>query len=199
MISDYRRHGNRFGGRGIARGFCEHSLLENDLQRRPVAGMADFYREILARNPLSAAAPSDVPSPRRRASSRRASALSSPATASRPGRSSPGRFRRRRQRPLFDQAKYKTDRIEQILEDLPAVRFILVGDDGERDPETYRTIRDSTPPHFKLSTSAALIPTPGAGPTPATQAGGGGPGPQAPALLIPSVTLRARYCWRHAR
>jgi phosphatidate phosphatase APP1 len=36
-------------------------------------------------------------------------------------------------------------RIETILADLPSVRFVLSGDDGERDPEVFKAIRERYP------------------------------------------------------
>ena len=47
--------------------------------------------------------------------------------------------------PIRDQVKYKTGRIEQLLAALPHVRFVLVGDDGEHDPEVYDDIRRRYP------------------------------------------------------
>jgi phosphatidate phosphatase APP1 len=47
--------------------------------------------------------------------------------------------------PIADQVAYKTARIEDILARLPNVRFVLIGDDGERDPEIYQQIRARHP------------------------------------------------------
>jgi phosphatidate phosphatase APP1 len=47
--------------------------------------------------------------------------------------------------PLIDQFAYKTQKIEDILARLPLVRFVLVGDDGERDPEVYDWVRARHP------------------------------------------------------
>lgn len=47
--------------------------------------------------------------------------------------------------PLFDQVAYKTRHIEEIFRRLPWVSFILVGDDGEKDPEIYDAIRRKYP------------------------------------------------------
>lgn len=47
--------------------------------------------------------------------------------------------------PLFDQVAYKTRHIEEIFRRLPWVNFILVGDDGEKDPEIYDAIRRKHP------------------------------------------------------
>ena len=42
--------------------------------------------------------------------------------------------------PLTDQQNYKLGRIEAILQAFPDVQFMLIGDDGERDPEVYAEI-----------------------------------------------------------
>jgi phosphatidate phosphatase APP1 len=47
--------------------------------------------------------------------------------------------------PLTDQFAYKTAKIEEIFMRLPGVRFVLVGDDGERDPEIYDWVRQQHP------------------------------------------------------
>jgi phosphatidate phosphatase APP1 len=39
--------------------------------------------------------------------------------------------------PLADTQAYKIQRIQAILDGFPGVRFVLVGDDAERDPEIY--------------------------------------------------------------
>jgi phosphatidate phosphatase APP1 len=123
----------------------EHSLLENDLQRRPVAGMAAFYRDILARNPLPQAAPVFylTASPRQlqpgiRSFLERNGFPAGPIVAKKITNETGGD-------PLLDQEAYKREHIERILADLPDVRFVLVGDDGERDPETYEAIRGGHP------------------------------------------------------
>lgn len=47
--------------------------------------------------------------------------------------------------PLFAQLEYKVGRIEALLDTLPQLRFILVGDSGEKDPEVYRAVREKHP------------------------------------------------------
>lgn len=43
--------------------------------------------------------------------------------------------------PLRDQQAYKVQRISAILKAFPEVRFALLGDDGERDPESYAQVQ----------------------------------------------------------
>jgi len=47
--------------------------------------------------------------------------------------------------PLTDQQAYKVKRIGAILKAFPAVRFVLLGDDGERDPESYAQLQAQFP------------------------------------------------------
>ncbi len=46
---------------------------------------------------------------------------------------------------IADHATYKTKRIETLLAAYPHLRFVLIGDSGERDPEIYRAIRAAYP------------------------------------------------------
>lgn len=46
---------------------------------------------------------------------------------------------------LFSQDDYKLKRIEQLLATFPQMRFVLVGDSGERDPEIYATVQKRHP------------------------------------------------------
>ncbi len=43
--------------------------------------------------------------------------------------------------PLIDQQAYKVQRISGILKAFPELRFVLLGDDGERDPESYAQLQ----------------------------------------------------------
>jgi len=47
--------------------------------------------------------------------------------------------------PLLNQKRYKTGKIDAIFSALPWVQFVLVGDDGELDPETYCAIWEKYP------------------------------------------------------
>jgi phosphatidate phosphatase APP1 len=47
--------------------------------------------------------------------------------------------------PLFTQLDYKVGRLEKLLATVPNLRFILIGDTGEKDPEIYAAIRDKHP------------------------------------------------------
>lgn len=47
--------------------------------------------------------------------------------------------------PLLDQVQYKTKHIEYLLNEFPHLRFMLIGDDGEHDPEIYHDIHTRFP------------------------------------------------------
>jgi len=49
--------------------------------------------------------------------------------------------------PLLDQFAYKTTKIEEIFKLFPQVKFLLVGDDGEKDPEVYQFLQQKFPDH----------------------------------------------------
>jgi len=45
--------------------------------------------------------------------------------------------------PILDQYQYKLEKITHILKLYPEVSFTLFGDDGEKDPEVYDTVRQN--------------------------------------------------------
>ena len=122
-----------------------NTFLGNPLQREAVPGTAGLYRTLASRNADPAAAPTFYlsASPRQLHGSIQAfldhngfprgvlitKRVTNDATSE----------------PLRDQVAYKVAKIEEILRRLPAVRFTLIGDDGERDPEIYRQIRERYP------------------------------------------------------
>lgn len=120
-------------------------LLVNYAQRQAVPGTADFYARLTRRNPKPEAAPVFYlsASPRQlhagiqtfldRNGFPRGVLMTKKVTNDETSD------------PLIDQVRYKTARIEQVLAALPQVRFVLVGDDGERDPEIYHDIRQRYP------------------------------------------------------
>jgi phosphatidate phosphatase APP1 len=122
-----------------------NSLLKNPLQRQAVPGAARTYHQLAARNAAPDAAPIFYlsASPRQLAAAIQAfldhngfprgvlitKRVTNDATSE----------------PLADQMAYKIAKIEEIFARLPHVRFVLAGDDGERDPEIYREIRKRHP------------------------------------------------------
>jgi len=122
-----------------------HTFLENSLQRRAVPGVAALYRGIAARNahPESAPVIYLTAAPRHLLPAigeflAHNNFPVGPIIAKKVTDGGGGD-------PLLDQERYKLERIEAILSELPDVRFVLSGDDGERDPEVYRKIRERHP------------------------------------------------------
>ncbi len=122
-----------------------NTLLKNATQREAVAGMADYYHRQLASNPQPAAAAMIYLS----ASPRQLSGAIEQFLEN--NQFPPGVLITKKvtndadSEPLTDQVAYKTARIEAVFARLPHVRFVLVGDDGERDPEIYDAIRARHP------------------------------------------------------
>jgi phosphatidate phosphatase APP1 len=126
-------------------GLVRKTLLLNYAQRQAVAGTAEFYARLARRNPQPEAAPIFYlsASPRQLQAGiqafldkngfPRGVLITKKVTNDKTGD------------PLTDQIRYKVGRIEQLLAALPQVRFVLVGDDGESDPETYDEIRRRHP------------------------------------------------------
>ena len=120
-------------------------LLVNYAQRQAVPGTADFYARLTRRNPKPEAAPVFYlsASPRQlhagiqafldRNGFPRGVLITKKVTNDKTSD------------PWIDQVKYKIGRIEQVLTALPQVRFVLVGDDGERDAEIYDEINRRYP------------------------------------------------------
>lgn len=117
------------------------AFLENPLQREPVPGTAGLYRSFAQRNVAPDSAPvfylSGSPRqfytaiqlflqhndyPRGVLITKR---ITDDATSE----------------GLRDQVTYKTGRIAEILTRVPQVKFTLIGDDTERDPEIYAEVR----------------------------------------------------------
>lgn len=123
----------------------ENTFLKNPLQRKAVPGVAGFYRQLAAKNPHAASAPIFYLSASPRQLSRniqefldhagfpRGVLITKKVTDDASGE------------PLFDQRAYKVAHIEELLRRLPRVKFVLVGDDGEQDPETYHDIQTRYP------------------------------------------------------
>ena len=122
-----------------------NTFLRNSRQREAVPGMAALYARVLDANPRPEAAPLFYlsSSPRElhdylgdflaRNDFPRGVLLTRRLTLDRIG------YR------LLDSVTYKTERLLAILERLPEVRFVLVGDDGEHDPQVYDAVRRRHP------------------------------------------------------
>jgi phosphatidate phosphatase APP1 len=130
---------------GSKRRMLINTLLHNPLQRRIFSGMPPLYRRLAAFNPYPAAAPMFYLSATPRQ-------LHLPLQAFLEQHQLPrGVLITKRitgdatSEPVRDQFAYKTRKIEQLLERLPHVAFTLIGDDAERDPDIFDTIRSRYP------------------------------------------------------
>ena len=122
-----------------------NTFLKNPRQRHAVPDMARLYTRLMAQNPEPASAPlfylSASPRQLQDAIGEFLEHHAFP----------PGVLITKRVSndfsgdPLLDQFRYKTQKIEEIFARLPWVRFILVGDDGEKDPEIYDWVRERYP------------------------------------------------------
>jgi len=117
-----------------------NTFLKNALQRVAVPGAAHFIRDVVARNP----APDTAPVIYLSASPRqlygnitdflvhndfpRGVLIAKRVTEDKTSD------------PLFDQFAYKTAKIADIFRRLPNTKFVLMGDDGEKDPEIYHDV-----------------------------------------------------------
>ncbi|WP_148665374.1 phosphatase domain-containing protein [Sulfurifustis variabilis] len=138
-------------------------LLVNYVQRQAVPGTAAFYARLAGRNPKPEAAPVFYLS-----ASPRQLQGGIQTFLDRNG-FPPGVLITKKvtndetSDPLLDQVRYKTGRIEQLLAALPQVRFVLVGDDGEKDPEIYDEIRRRYPDRIEaiwIRKAADVVPRP---------------------------------------
>lgn len=122
----------------------QHSLMENSLQRMSFAGTADFYQRLNQINALPAlstwfylsASPRQLGDPIRRFLQRQQfpDGLLLLKTFAWDGGD-----------PWLDQQRYKSQVLEQLLQDFPSQQFVLLGDDGEHDPEIYHSLEQRYP------------------------------------------------------
>lgn len=122
-----------------------NSLLKNYLQREPVPGVAAFFKQRLARNPHPEFSPMVYLSASPRQIHTGIQSFLDYRSFPRGVLMTKKVTNDDRSDPLLDQVRYKTNKIEDILQRLPHVRFILVGDDGEHDPEIYQSVRERHP------------------------------------------------------
>lgn len=137
-----------------------NTFLKSPAQREAVPGMAWLYTTVLAANPQPDAAPLFYLS----ASPRQ---LQGPIVeflrlnqfprgvliTKRIGLDS-------RSAPLLDQLAYKTQKINDILARTPSVRYVLVGDDGERDPVIFDGVRRQHPERIQAIWIRRVNPVP---------------------------------------
>ncbi len=124
-------------------------LLSNSLtvpaeQRSAVPGIAALYRRLAAKNPAPASTPIFYVSgsPRQLTDNLRRflAAHEFP-----PGVLQLKEISTERGDSLRDTPAFKRARIDTILAAFPGVRFLLIGDDGEQDPEIYAQVMEKHP------------------------------------------------------
>lgn len=122
-----------------------NTFLRNATQREVVPGVVSYYSDLAQRNPQPDLAPIVYLS----ASPRQLHPLLESFLAHNNFPAGVLTTKRvtddRTSEPIRDQVAYKTKKIEEILSALPHVRFTLIGDDGERDPEIYADIQKRFP------------------------------------------------------
>lgn len=122
-----------------------NTFLRNPLQRRVVPGMSSLFGTLVARNPQPSTAPLFYVS-----ASPRQLHMPLQAVLDHNG-FPPGVLITKRvtndatREPLLDQMRYKLARIEDILARTPRVKYTLIGDDGEHDPEIFQVLRERHP------------------------------------------------------
>lgn len=137
-----------------------NTLFKNPAQREAVAGAAGFYRRLAAANPAPAAAPIVYLSATPRQLHANVAAFLAHNDFP------PGVLLTRKvtddrsSDPLTDTFAYKTAKIEELFARLPQVRFVLIGDDGEHDPEIYAALRARHPQRVSAVWIRRLHPDP---------------------------------------
>ena len=124
----------------------KNTLLKNVKQRQTFPGTAEFYQRLLAQNADPKTAPMFYvsASPHQLAESMTELLAQNNFPQ---GVLLTKRVNGSGHDPWFDQQQYKISKIEAIFAALPWVKFVLMGDDGERDPEIYRTLQEKHPQH----------------------------------------------------
>lgn len=127
------------------RALLANTFLKNPRQRQAVAGAAHYIGTLAARNPQPELAPviylSATP---RQLQSNILDFLQHNDFP--PGVLLTKRVTNdRTSDPLTDQVAYKSARLEEVFARLPHVRFVLMGDDGEHDPEIYQRLQQKYP------------------------------------------------------
>jgi phosphatidate phosphatase APP1 len=136
-----------------------NTLLRNPLQRLVVPGIAHLYRSLLERNPQPHCAPMFYLSATPRQ-------LHLPLQAILDHNDLPKgvlvtkRVTNDRSSESLNQFVYKFAKIEEILELVPHARFVLIGDDGEHDPEVFESVREYYPDRIEAIWIRRVHPDP---------------------------------------
>ncbi|WP_298457539.1 App1 family protein [uncultured Cellulomonas sp.] len=132
-----------------------NTFVLDETARRPVTGMADLYRDVLADHPdapvlyLSTGAWNVAPTLGRFLT--RHGYPAGPLLLTDWGPTNTGWFRSGRQ--------HKLGSLERLMRELPHVRWLLVGDDGQHDPEIYDRVARHHPDRVRAVAIRELTPT----------------------------------------
>lgn len=122
-----------------------NTFLKSPHERQAVPGVADFYRRLAQRNPQPQAAAVIYLSASPRQLHANIEAFLDSHGFPRGVLITKKVTNDTSSEPLADQFANKTAKIEDIFTRLPHVSFVLVGDDGERDPEIYDAVQRRYP------------------------------------------------------
>ena len=132
-----------------------NTFVLDETARRPVAGMADLYRDLLRQHPdapvlyLSTGAWNVAPTLGRFLA--RHDYPAGPLLLTDWGPTNTGWFRSGRQ--------HKLGSLERLMRELPHLRWVLVGDDGQHDPEIYDRVAHDHPDRVRAVAIRQLTPT----------------------------------------
>lgn len=132
-----------------------NTFVRSEAARRPVPGMAELYRELLAGHPqaptvyLSTGAWNTAPALTRFL--RRYGFPDGPLVLTDWGPTNTGWFRSGQQ--------HKRDSLRRLAAELPNVRWVLIGDDGQNDPNIYGEFAQEHPDRVVVTGLRQLTPT----------------------------------------
>jgi phosphatidate phosphatase APP1 len=132
-----------------------NTFVLNETARRPVDGMADLYSRLLAEHPdapalyLSTGAWNVAPTLGRFLA--RHGYPPGPLLLTDWGPTNTGWFRSGRE--------HKIGSLERLMRELPGIRWVLVGDDGQHDPEIYDRIAHEYPDRVRAVAVRQLTPS----------------------------------------
>jgi phosphatidate phosphatase APP1 len=132
-----------------------NTFVRSESARRPVPGMAELYRELLAGHPqaptfyLSTGAWNTAPNLVRFL--RRHGYPDGPLLLTDWGPTNTGWFR--------SGQEHKRSSLRRLARELPNVRWVLIGDDGQNDPKIYGDFADEDPDRVQVIGLRQLTPT----------------------------------------
>lgn len=132
-----------------------NTFVRSEAARRPVPGMAELYHELLAGHPqaptvyLSTGAWNTAPALTRFL--RRHGFPDGPLLLTDWGPTNTGWFR--------SGQEHKRESLRRLVRELPSVRWVLIGDDGQHDPNIYGEFAQEYPEHVVVTGLRQLTPT----------------------------------------